>query len=66
MRVRFENHVDLCIRITHRDESELLIVTTAQGSVYTVKAPSSAVANESYNHVLETGYLDVSSFDYSN
>jgi len=65
MRVKFGNHVDLCNRITHSVNSELLLITN-KNCVYTVLIGNVEKAEELLNQALVNGYLDVSNYEYSN
>lgn len=63
MRVKFGNHIDLCLRI--RISDNLLLITTTN-SVYTVDCGSYVKASAMYCNALLNGYIDVSEFEYSN
>lgn len=65
MRVRFRNHIDLCKRITYSG-SDLLIITTEYGHIYTVVANSKEDAEALYEKALIDGYIDVSNLEYTN
>ena len=66
MRVKFDDHIDLCTRISHPKESNLLIISTIRNSIYTVDCVDGLYAKELYNRALIQGYIDVSHLDYSN
>lgn len=66
MRVKFDNHIDLCKRVTHSERSHLLLITTVYDELYTVDCTSDVMATELYNKVLTDGYIDVSHFYYNN
>lgn len=63
MRVKFGNHIDLCLRVRLSDN--LLLITTTN-SVYTVDCGSYVKASAVYNQAFINGCIDVSGFEYSN
>ena len=65
MRVKFDNHIDLCKRIRHPDDSNLLIITT-MNDVYTVECNDNWHAKELFDLALADGYINVSHLKYSN
>lgn len=65
MRVKFDNHIDLCKRISHPEDSNLLIITTMK-DVYTVNCVDGLYAKELFDRALVQGYIDVSYLEYSN
>lgn len=65
MRVKFDNHIDLCKRVRHSKGSNLLLITNAN-SVYVVDCITEAYAKELFDKMLTDGYIDVSHLDYSN
>lgn len=65
MRVKFGNHVDLCDRVTHSEDSSLLLITN-RNCVYTVNVVDVSKAEDLFNQALVDGYLDVSDYEYSN
>lgn len=72
MRVKFGNptanyyHIENCKNITHRPDSDILLITTQRNDVYTVKCKSVEHANGLYDQVFIKGYIDVSDCEYSN
>jgi hypothetical protein len=66
MRVKFGHHIDECKRVTHRENSDMLIITTVFDALYTVCANSKEEANEAYVKLLVEGYFDASNCEYSN
>jgi hypothetical protein len=65
MRIKFNNKIYLCTKITHTPNSKLLLFTTSNG-VYTVDMKTIENAQIYYEDVLIKGYCDVSKFEYSN
>ena len=66
MRVKFGNHIDLCKRIRHSDNSALLLITTIYDTIYTVNCGSYRAALELYHKAFVDGFIDVSNLQYSN
>lgn len=64
MRVKFDNHIELCRRITHSEGSKLLLITTTYNSIYTVDCITNEKATELYNKAYFEGYIDISKFYY--
>ena len=65
MRVKFNDHIYLCAKVTHTPNSKLLLFITSNG-VYTVDMKTSENAKTYYENILINGYLNVSDFEYSN
>jgi len=65
MRVKFNNKMYLCTKVTHTPYSKLLLFTTLNG-VYTVDMKSLENAESYYEDIFIKGYCDVSDFEYSN
>lgn len=66
MRIKFNNHIDLCKRVSCPKDGRILIITTLYNEVYTVDMVTSEDAEEAYNEILANGYYDVSEYEYSN
>lgn len=66
MRVKFNDHIDSCERVSYNEGSTLLFITTVYSSVYVVDCGDEAVAAALYDQILTKGYGDVSNFKYSN
>lgn len=64
MRVKFNNRIYLCTKVTHTANSKLLLFTTSNG-VYTVDMETVENAETYYENILIKGYLDVSDFEYN-
>jgi len=65
VRVKFNNRIYLCTKVTHTPNSKLLLFTTSNG-VYTADMKTLENANTYYKDILINGYLDVSDFEYCN
>ena len=72
MRVKFGNpsanyyHIENCSNISHRPDSDILLISTLRKSLYTVKCESVEKANDLYEQAFVKGYIDVSDCEYSN
>lgn len=66
MRVKFNNHIDLCKRIRHPNNSSLLLISTVYNELYTVECETVSYAEHLYKRAFENGYIDVSYLKYSN
>lgn len=65
MRIKFDKCIYLCTKVTHPNNSNLLLITTSNG-VYTVDMGGYNNAKIVYDSILRSGYADLSKFDYSN
>jgi hypothetical protein len=65
MRVRFNNSIYSCTKVSHTPESKLLLITTTNG-VYTVDMITSKSAELAYYQILTKGYCDFSKYEYQN
>jgi len=65
MRVKFNEQIYSCIKVTHPKGSKLLLFTTSNG-VYTAHMITPENADKSFNEILIHGYCDVSHYEYTN
>lgn len=65
MRVKFNDETFLCTKVSHPQNSKLLMITTPNG-VYTVDMVTCKQAENVYSFLLLNGYYDVSEYEYSN
>lgn len=65
MRVKFNNSIYLCTKVSLTINSKILLFTTSNG-VYVVDMKTAENAEIYYEEVLIKGYCDVSDFEYSN
>lgn len=65
MRVKLGHRIYLCTVATHRDDSNLILLTTTNG-IYTVDMERNITARIAFNDLLEKGYCDFSYYEYSN
>ena len=65
MRVKFDNSIYLCTKVSTTPNSKILLFTTSNG-VYVVDMKTPKNAKTYCEDILIKGYCDVSDFEYSN